>query len=204
MRLRAVCLAACVLLLATARAGAEDTSAWLPVTRSDVDALATQTLHFQGLKSVPLVLPANQRNGLAEDDAVWSISGKGLPLGIFMAGQGERIHTIHIYFPVVNESETQSREAIELMDALFARVYPDWPGARQWPQDSLGASWNGSPLVTHTMPKDPNDLIIRKTLGGITSSTVGVPPDLVVYSITVRARCVPDAKRENPFQRVVC
>ena len=202
--MRAVCLAVCAIFLTIARARANDAEAWLPVTRSDVDAIAARALHIEGLKSVSIVLPANQRDGLAPGDTVWGILGEKRPLGIVMAGEGERIHTIHIYFPIVNESETQSREAIKLMDALFARVYPDWPGAQTWPQDSLGASWNGSPLVTHTVPTDPNDLIIRKTLGGITSSTVGVPPDLVVYSITTRARCVPDAKRENPFQRAVC
>jgi hypothetical protein len=54
------------------------------------------------------------------------------------------------------------------------------------------------------MPLDRNDQVIKKTLGGITSATFGVPPDIVVYTITARDSCIPDAKQGNPFDRLIC
>ena len=203
-KVRTFCIAAAVLLSLAARAGAAEPDAWLPLTKSQVVAIAAQMLPAGYLTAPRLALSTDQRDGLAPGDTVWQIRGKDVPLGITLAGQGERIHTIHIYFPIVNESKEQADLAFTLMGALFSRIYPGWPGAAKWPEDSLNAAWNASPLMSHTQPADPNDLVIRKTLNGITSATVGVPPDIVVYSITARPRCVPDAKRANPFQRVVC
>jgi hypothetical protein len=69
---------------------------------------------------------------------------------------------------------------------------------------SLKEAWNIHPLVTKKMPADPNDLIIKKNLGGITSATFGVPPDIVVYTITGRDGCVPDVKQGDPPDQLIC
>jgi hypothetical protein len=54
------------------------------------------------------------------------------------------------------------------------------------------------------MPTDPNDLIIKKKCGDITSATFGVPPDIVVYTIAARDGCIPDAKQGDPLGRLIC
>ncbi len=90
---------------------------------------------------------------------------------------------------------------LRALSGLFKSLYPDWPEAQDWPTASLKAAWDTSPLVTKTMPADPNDQIIKKHLHGITSATFGVPPDVVIYTITAREACVPDVKQGNPFER---
>jgi hypothetical protein len=86
----------------------------------------------------------------------------------------------------------------------ISNVYPDWPEARDWPMSSPEEAWNIHPLVTNKMPTDPNDLIIKKSLGGITSATFGIPPDMVIYTITARDGCIPDVKQGNPLDRLIC
>ena len=55
------------------------------------------------------------------------------------------------------------------------------------------------------------DIITKKTINGITVSTFGVPPDIILYAATSRTECIPqlsDQKskdvRNDPIQRLVC
>ncbi|HEX4301260.1 MAG TPA: hypothetical protein VHZ78_00600 [Rhizomicrobium sp.] len=200
--MRAVVAATPLALLAATAASAEP--AYLPLTRSAIVALAADTLQSKPLKAEPVTLPPEQRSGLAPGDTVWQITAAPLPVEIFLAGQGENIDALHVYYPVVNAKREEDARISALLSALFKDIYPNWPDAGNWPRTSAIASWNTSPLMSKRTPADPNDLIIRKTVDGITSATIGVPPDLFVYSVTTRAQCVPDAHRGNPFQRVVC
>ncbi len=195
--------AACV-VAAGARAATGDSRTWLPLKKADVQKIAIETLGASASGFKAMNAAANQRTGLDASDTISVIQKKEVPLVIIVAGKGETIHSLHIYFPVVNNSEAQNQAGLKFLSALFKRLYPTWTGAEKWPEDSLRASWNASPLITHRAPTDPDSLIIRKSLDGITSSTVGVPPDLVVYSVTVRTACIPEATRGNPFQRLVC
>lgn len=84
----------------------------------------------------------------------------------------------------------------------FLSVFdPDWPDAAKWPTDSLLKAWHN---VTERASADPDDQIIRKEVNGITNATFGIPPDLVVYAITIREQCVPNATRGDPFKRLIC
>jgi hypothetical protein len=125
---------------------------------------------------------------LAVVESVWVATDAALAMGILMAGKDENIHTIRI--PVftlgISANQEKADRLFRLLSDLFSNIFPDWPDARGWPMSSLKEAWNIHPLVAKKMPTDPNDLIIKKNFGGITSATFGVPPDIVVYTITAR------------------
>jgi hypothetical protein len=136
----------------------------------------------------------------------WIATNPALALGILIAGKDNNIHTIRI--PVFTLGVTANQEKADrvfrLLSDLFSNIYPDWPEAQSWPTVSLKEAWNINPLVTKTVPTDPNDQIIKKSMRGITSATFGVPPDIVVYVVTARDACIPDVKQGNPFDRLIC
>ncbi|MDT3688092.1 MAG: hypothetical protein RO009_23990 [Pseudorhodoplanes sp.] len=140
-------------------------------------------------------------NALASGETVWVASNPEIPLSVIAAGEGERIHTLRVNFPIVNYTESQSKRALDALSALFMSVYPEWTEANEWPKQSLKNSWDtfGSKAM-----KNPNDRIVKKTLNGFTSATFGIPPDIVVYTITARENCIPNANHGNPFQRIIC
>jgi hypothetical protein len=143
---------------------------------------------------------------LAVVESVWVATDAALAMGILMAGKDENIHTIRI--PVftlgISANQEKADRLFRLLSDLFSNIFPDWPDARGWPMSSLKEAWNIHPLVAKKMPTDPNDLIIKKNFGGITSATFGVPPDIVVYTITARDGGIPDAKQGNPLGRLIC
>ena len=202
--MRTLAAASLSLLATAAQAVPAQDDHYLPLTKSAIVALAAQQLQSTTLKAEPMTLPPAQRSGLAPDETVWRINAAPLPVAIFLAGQGENIDALHVYFPVVNGHDDQDARVFAMLSALFKAIYPGWPDAGAWPRASMDTTWNTSLLVTRHMPANLDDLIARKTIDGITSATVGVPPDLVVYSITTREPCIPDVRRSNPFQRVVC
>ena len=121
-----------------------------------------------------------------------------------MAGNGEKVHSLRISVPVVNHSEEESRRVFKALSAVFEAVYPDWPMARDWPVRSAQEAWRNHPIARKTPLADPNDVFVRRSEHGITSTTFGVPPDIVIYTITVRERCIPVREQGNPFTRLVC
>ncbi len=137
-------------------------------------------------------------------DTVWLVSGPGLPFQAVMAGDGERVHSLRIWVPVVNHSEAESKRTFEALSALFATVYPDWADARRWPGESLVTAWNRHPLAREEPLEDLDDVFVRHAASGITSSTFGVPPDIIVYGMTVRNRCIETRAQGNPFERMIC
>jgi len=175
-------------------------SDWLPLSRSQTVNLTVGSANTESLK-IELVdeqAKAKKTKALAPDESVWVAVNTTLAMGILMAGKGENIHTIRI--PVFTLGMSANQEKADrffgLLSDLFSNIFPDWPEARAWPMNSLREAWNINPLVTKKMPTDPNDQIIKKKLGGITSATFGVPPDMVIYTITARDGCIPDVSRE--------
>lgn len=135
---------------------------------------------------------------------IWLLFGKNLPYRVAMAGEGERVHSLRIGVPVVNHGEKESAAAFMALAQLFTALYPEWPGAAEWPGQSLAATWDASPLMRKTPLENPDDVFIRHSAHGITSTTYGVPPDIVVYEVTVRERCIPVTAQGNPFKRIIC
>lgn len=122
---------------------------------------------------------------------------------ITMAGKGEAVHTLRLVV-ATDRPEAESEILFKNLGILFQRVYPDWPEARAWPKESLIEAWNMSPLVREESLENPDDAVVTEARGGIISSTVGVPPDIVLYTITTRDRCTPNSDRGNPFARIIC
>lgn len=143
---------------------------------------------------------ARLANALSAGESVWIATNPAIPLSVVMAGKDDRIHTVRVTVPIVNYSKTQSERALKVLSELFRLAYPDWTEAKDWPIRSLTDAWN---TFGRKDIKTANDRIVRKELNGMTSATFGVPPDIVVYTITARAHCVPTADG-NPFQRVIC
>jgi hypothetical protein len=183
-------------------------SDWVPLTKSQIVNLTVGSANTESLK-IELVdeqTKVKKTKSLAVDESVWVATNAALAMGILMAGRDENIHTIRI--PVFTLGMLANQEKTDrffgLLSDLFSNIFPDWPEARGWPMSSLKEAWNINPLVTKKTPSDPNDQIIKKNLGSITSATFGVPPDIVVYTITARDSCIPDLKQGNPFDRLIC
>jgi len=178
---------------------------WLPLTKTQIISQTVGSASIENLK-VELVdaeTLAKKTRSLEANESVWVALNSALAMVMVLAGKGENIHSIRV--PVITLAERENLEGVfRLLSGLFKSIYPDWPEAQDWPKASLEAAWNMSPLVKKTMPTDPNDQIVKKRLHGITSATFGVPPDIVVYTITTRGACVPDVKQGNPFDRLIC
>jgi hypothetical protein len=192
-------------LAAAGAAQAEQPARYLPLTRTQVISLTAGSMNTDSLdiKKVD-AKKTHPGENFAPDDELTIANNPKIPFCIVLAGQGENIHSIRIVAPVVNYSKEQGDRVFKILSSIFVKIYPSWPDAGNWPTDSAGKAWNSSPLVTHKMSADADDQIIRKEIGGVTSATFGVPPDVVVYSITTRAQCIPTTKTGNPFQRAAC
>ncbi len=179
-----------------------DNNSWLPLSRSAIIQLTLGATNAQALKiETSDVQTANLTGFLPSDDTIWTVSNPGIPLTIVMAGRDENVDSLRVTVPVANYSQPQSDRVFANLAGLFRRLYPDWPDAAKWPTVSLLEAWQN---VTKRASADPADQIIRKEINGITNATFGIPPDIVVYTVTTRDQCVPNAARGNPFQRLIC
>lgn len=194
-----------VLIASGSPAAAAD---WLPLTRSQIVNLTVGSANTEAMK-IELVdeqTKAGKTRFVAADESVWVATNSALAMGILMAGRDENIHTIRIPVFTLGMSAHQEKadRVFRLLSDLVSAIFPDWPEARNWPMGSMKEAWNANPLAIKKTPADPNDQIIKKTFGGITGATFGVPPDIVVYTVTARDICIPDIKQGNPFSRMIC
>ena len=207
-----------------ARAGAAEDGGWLPIKRADLVRLVagegndTDKVKIISRDEMISILRAGARTKpedveraeakwreesalLAPDSQLWALAGPAYRLPILAAGSGDNIHSLRITLPTLGLSRKEQSDAVfNFLSQLFKALYPGWVDAGDWPRTSLKESWAtyGRSLT------DPNDTIIRKELNGITSATFGVPPDIVVFTATARAKCVPDVRRGNMFERIIC
>lgn len=171
---------------------ASDGNPWLPLTRSEIIELTVGATNRESLKiETSDVQKAKLIGFLPSDDTIWMAANAAIPLTMVMAGRDRRVDSLRITVPVVNYSQAQTDRVFGILVALFKHLYPEWADAAKWPWDSLLEAWK-------------KGQIIRKEVDGITNATFGVPPDVVVYTITTRDQCVPDVDRGNPFQRPIC
>jgi hypothetical protein len=169
-----------------------DNDAWLPLSRSEITQLTVGAANTESLKiETTDVQKAKLTGFLPPNDTIWIASNPAIPLAIVLAGLDQNVDSLRITLPVVDYSHTQADRVFAILAVLFKRVYPEWADAPKWPSNSLLEAWKKGSVST-------------KEIGGITSATFGVPPDVVVYTITTRAQCVPNANRGNPFQRPIC
>ena len=204
------------------------TDGWLPLKRSDVIRLlaaekdievvkvdtldelrrilsvdsksAPDKIHYLAARPSELSSILSGNENLAPDDIISIVGNAAIPLTIVTAGNNEDIHSLRITAPVVNYRESELPRVYGVLSALFKRLYPGWPDAGEWPMKSLQQAWDNHPL--NKTLKDPNEMIIRKQLDGITSATFGVPPDIIFYTVTAREQCVPRIDESNPLRRV--
>jgi hypothetical protein len=153
----------------------------------------------------------------ARSDSVWLANDVSSQARIAMAGEGDKIHTIRIMVAVVNNSEQQNNHVFASLSALFPssiRIGSRRRIGRCGALIRLGLPQPGkwTPRPKRGTPSGGNldDLIPFKRVGGITASTFGVPPDLVVYAITTRDECIPKradnkaSPQDDPIRRPIC
>jgi hypothetical protein len=141
-------------------------------------------------------------------DTVWVAFNAKLNFRLAMAGRGDRVHSICIFIPILNLSAAQSAETFKALSSFFETEFPDWRGAKDWPAQSLNSSWQATGNAMDKKPFDPDAIVTKKTIGSVTISTFGVPPDIILYAATARPICIPTqgspGARINPIQRLVC
>jgi hypothetical protein len=227
--MRRLNLAAVLLLgiFAQQAIAAGDDGGWLPLKKTDIIRL----LGEQGVESVKVEtleqvigqvrrsnpkraseLEAQQTeltNTLGPDDQVWVATNTILNFGMVLAGRDENVHSLRMM--VVTLDQRTIDRVIAIVTAIFRTTFPAWSEAQEWPAKSLKEAWHLHPLNDKRPPlQDANDVIVKRSIGGITSATFGVPPDFGVYVITARKQCVPYIDRgnpleqQNPLARLIC
>jgi hypothetical protein len=192
MVMRAPLLMGLILAMSPQAFAASEGNLWLPLTRTEIIQLSVGATNVESVEIETSDVQKAKLNGfLPPDHTIWIASNPAIPLGIVMAGRDQNVDALRITLPVVNHSQAQSERISAILVTLFRRLYPDWADAAKWPLESGLEAWK-------------NGGVIRKKISGITTATFGVPPDIVVYTITTRDQCVPDATRGNPFQRLIC
>jgi hypothetical protein len=202
-------------------------TAWLPLKKADVirilaedagNAVTVETLQEKIAKvrssdaERAREIEAQQTeltNLFGPDDQVWIATNPGPGLGIAVAGRDEHIHSLRI--PVGILDQRKVHRAYAIVSAIYNAVYPTWTEAKEWPVTSVREAWRRHPLNEKRAPlEDANDVIVKRSIGGITSATFGALPDLAVYAITAREQCIPfvdrgnPLERHNPLARVIC
>jgi hypothetical protein len=228
MKASALVLSAFLVAGLAARVCAVEEGGWLPIKRADLVRLVAGegndtdkvkivgreemiSILRGGAKAKPEVVERAEAKWkelsdlLAPDNEVLFLSGPAYPRGVLAAGSGENIHSVRIVLVTLGLSRKEESDAVfNFLSQLFKALYPDWADAGDWPSTSLKESWAMYAPDRQRSLADPNDVIIRKELNGITSATFGIPPDIVVFTATARAKCVPDVRRGNPFERIIC
>ncbi len=169
-----------------------DSDHWLPLRRSEITELTVGATNAGSLKIETSDVPTAKLTGfLPPNDTIWIASNPAIPLTMVIAGEDQNVDSLRITIPIVDYSTAQTDRVFASLAMLFQRLYPNWADAAKWPSDSLLEAWKNSSLPT-------------KKIGWITNATFGVPPDIVVYTVTARDQCVPNGNRGNPFQRLIC
>lgn len=189
---------------------ADDSNKWLPLSRTQITQQfeITKVDEVPGRTSgrVPIDVAALRNEG----DTIWAGVNEKLDFRLAMAGVGENVHSIRLYIPVVNNSEEQNDKIFKMLVSFFITAFPDWPEAKNWPQESMSSSWSAMANEMEKKPFTPTAIITMKAVDGITVSTFGVPPDIVLYAATARQACIPRLNptpsnpMNDPIQRLVC
>lgn len=219
-------VASLVALSAMAVSAAGNDAAWLPLDRSSLVQILTKDAGIDASALQPLdrhlarrraalasdrnaldnleEWAAEQRRRLAPGETAWVLDDPALPFIAIMVGNGEQIHSLRVGIALLDNNSRENDTAISRLADLYTVLYPDLPDVKVWLAESLMKAWKKNLLAAQTPPDDPDDLFVRKTVDGISSSTIGVPPDLVGYTVTVRQRCIPVHAHGNPYANLVC
>jgi hypothetical protein len=142
---------------------------------------------------------------LAPGDIISAIWAQPGPLIIVVAGRADQIHSFRATVPVVNYSDADAKRVLEFISLLFTKTYPNWADAKDWHLASAQRTWEAwSRVVDKGDSSAQADLIAVHRQDGMTAATFGVPPDIIVYTITTRQRCVPSLEGKDPMQRSIC
>jgi hypothetical protein len=210
-------------------AASQDDKAWLPFQQSDLLTMLNDAGFEKSIIITPEAALDPERSTLTDEqkarradqqakererlssvlaagDTVWAILAEPGPLIITAAGRGEQVHSLRATLPVVNYSEANAHRILEFISLLFMKTYPNWDGAKLWHQESAARTWQAwSRVVDDHDASAQADLIAVHRQDGITAASFGVPPDVIIYTITTRERCVPTLEQtDNLMQRSIC
>lgn len=177
------------LLLAACTATPQRSNAeisWLPVEKQGILRLLTKDLDVDpsALQAIETCLTKTKQESVPED-TLWFIEGWTLPYPVALTGRGERIHTLLIAAPAALFQEGADKAALDGLSNLFEALYPAWPEARGWPEQSARrilkeiANNEGAP---RGIPDGP---VIDMSRDGIKSATLGAT-SVIHFIVTVR------------------
>jgi hypothetical protein len=195
------------LLLGQAPLAMANDDKWLALNRMEIMRLfrVADAKEVREGKGAPMDVHLLRGRG----DTVWVGMNQNGNFRLAMAGRGDKVHSIRVFVPIVNLSDKQNDQTFQMLNSFFAAEFPDWRGAKSWSSQSMSSSWSASANAMERKPFDRNAIITKKTIDGVTISTFGVPPDIILYAATVRQSCIPKLDsphnvRNDPVQRLVC
>lgn len=188
-----LCLALLMAVLAVVSIRAEDHPGW---DRGELLARAAELLQQPEIETADveqfpermfLLDPGEEKSCFVAPGERVEAFTAGDFSSVLLIGDGERVHTVWFYFPVLNISDPQPVWAFYA--GFFDYLLPGWAGGNDWAEVSLGKAWGASAKAYQDPMISFEEMIARETVAGVALSTWGVPPDIVTYRVTARAGC---------------
>ena len=170
----------------TASAGErQDEVQWLALERMDLFHILIEGTNIEpsALQAIEACLVRAHENDAA-DETLWFVRLPAFPFNIMMTGIGMRVHTVSVSLPMERFLEEEAEDSIPSgLSNLFEALYPDWPEAEKWPQQSAMEVLSKFPYNREAPRNEQGD--IQTSRNGITSTTIGAVFG-IDYLITVR------------------
>jgi hypothetical protein len=144
-----------------------------------------------------LTLSSSDREAcfVGSNDTVWSLPAgpdtvSGHLTSIVMAANGDEVHTVHIWFPIVAGTGEQVDRAFVVLGGIFEHLVPGWLHARAWPLEGLRQTWEiVGKSSERRQPLTREKATVRTSVGAASLAAMGIPPDFVYYRVTLRPEC---------------
>lgn len=146
-----------------------------------------------------------QFSRLEPGDSIWGLSTPDLIGTIIIAGTPDTIHTINFLFPAKAIKPADLKSSLSFHAEIFAKLFPDWPQASAWPNESLHRAWTISLAQFEAENKpDPADHLIATQRGTTHLTTMGIVQQFAIFRVTTRPECDLNPLDQNVFGRWVC
>jgi hypothetical protein len=171
--------------------------AWLPLERVELFRVLTVGMNIDptALEAVEACLAESKADPASGDDLTF-VRNAALPFVIIMVGKGDRVHSMILSVPIEPFLEEADNVAIIGLSHYFQAIYPDWPGAADWPEQSAKTVLSKFPYNRKAPRNDPEGAVAQVSRNGITSATLAAI-FVMNYSVTVREQPVESQATET-------
>lgn len=163
---------------------------WLPLERVELFRVLTEGMNLDpaALATIESCLAGSKVNPAPGDDLTL-IRNAALPFAIIMVGKGDRVHSTILSVPIEPFLQEADNVTLVGLSNFFRAIYPDWPDAAVWPEQSAKEVLSKFPYNREAPRDDPEGAVAQMSRNGITSATLAAI-FVVNYSVTVRERTV--------------